>query len=134
MNLYKPLSIVKIILWIGILMVDYTTINIYEDPTIAIGLGLLWSFLLSRGACFFCCLGIQKVFKKTLQTEEEIKKNYYLSLFFAFYCVFNIIVLLYGNRNKIRGVVLLVIFILLQHVVLSDKGKHEQWKGTKIWA
>jgi len=66
------------------------------------------------------------VFKKTLQTEEEIKKNYYLSLFFAFYCVFNIIVLLYGNRNKIRGVVLLVIFILLQHVVLSDKGKHEQ--------
>lgn len=121
MLFYKPLSLLKILLWLGIILIDYKTINIYEDPAIAIGLGLLWCFLFARWWCFFCCLWIQKIFKKTLQTEDEIKNNYVLSLLFAFYCVFNLIILLYGKWNKIWGILLLIIFIWLQHFILSDK-------------
>jgi hypothetical protein len=41
MILYHIASTTKIILGIAIMLITYTSINIYEDPAIAIGLGFV---------------------------------------------------------------------------------------------
>ena len=41
MQLYNIASLGKFILGVLILVIDYTTINVYEDPTIGIGLAFL---------------------------------------------------------------------------------------------
>jgi hypothetical protein len=38
MNFYKLGSLIKIILGAAILLIDYTMINVFEDPLIGIGL------------------------------------------------------------------------------------------------
>ena len=38
MNFYKLGSLIKVILGLIILIVDYTMINVFEDPVIGIGL------------------------------------------------------------------------------------------------
>jgi hypothetical protein len=51
--MYKLASVIKILLGLFILIIDYTMINVFEDPLIGIGLGLVGTFVLSRGVSFF---------------------------------------------------------------------------------
>jgi len=41
MYLYHIASLAKFILGMGIMLITYTSINVYEDPVIGIGLGIL---------------------------------------------------------------------------------------------
>lgn len=41
MQLYHIASLTKFVLGALILIIDYTSINVYEDPAIGIGLGFL---------------------------------------------------------------------------------------------
>lgn len=41
MYLYHIASLIKLVLGIAIMAITYTSINVYEDPVVGIGLGIL---------------------------------------------------------------------------------------------
>lgn len=53
MRLYNIGALMKIILGLIIGVTLYATINVYEDPGIGIGLGLVAVLLISRGLSFY---------------------------------------------------------------------------------
>ncbi len=122
MYLYHIASLIKLILGLLIILITYTSINIYEDPIIGIWLGMLWLFIAARGASFYLFLGIQKLFRDISETRL-IKDSYKLSLLFGIYVLINALFLLLWYRSKILWLILLVGFIVLQVTLFSEQKK-----------
>lgn len=123
-SFYKYLSLVKLIVWLLILFVDYVAINVFEDPVVAIWILLVWCFLVARWASFFFFLFIQKTFRtKNFQSLAE-SDSYKLSLLFWMYTLLNIILIFLWHWSKTRGLILLCWFILLLYFLMMDSAKH----------
>lgn len=122
MYLYHIASLIKCILWLLILLITYTSINVYEDPIIGIGLFMLGIFIASWGASFYLFLGIQKRFHDLSQIRL-IKDSYKLSLLFGIYVLINALFLMLGYRTKFLWILLLVGFIALQITLFSEQKK-----------
>ena len=114
LNFYNTTAIVKIILWVSILLITYTSINVYEDPIVAISLWFLWVFILSRWISFFLFLFEQKLFHQLKSEENKKKDSYKLSLLFWIFCIINVLLILWSHRNKLIWIILLIVFILMQ--------------------
>jgi len=128
MYLYHIISGIKFILWIAIILIVYTSINIYEDPAIGIWLGFLWIFIASRGISFYLFIGIQN-FYRHIEKIRIIKDSYKLSLLFGIYILINILLLFLEYRNKYIGIVWLIGFIFLQIALFSESSKkNEDWR------
>lgn len=112
-RVYYIASIIKAIIWILITVFTYTSINVYEDTAIAIILWFVWIFILARWVSFFLFLWWHRLFSKQ-STEQQTRDSYRLSLLFWIYCLINILLLIWGYRNKIRWILILIWFILLQ--------------------
>lgn len=113
-NLYNISSLTKIILWAVILLITYTSINVYEDPIIALSLWFLWIFILSRWISFFLFLFEQRLFHQLKSEENITKDSYKLSLLFWIFCMINVLLILWSHRNKLIWIILLIVFILMQ--------------------
>lgn len=123
-NFYKYLSLIKLIVGLIILFVDYVAINVFEDPLVAIGILLVWSFLVARWASFFFFMLVQKIFKnKNIQNSPE-SESYKLSFLFWMYAMLNIILILMWNWSKMRGLIILWLFILLLYFLMVDSSKN----------
>ena len=123
-SFYKYLSLIKLIVWLLILFIDYVAINVFEDPLVAIWILLIWCFLVARGASFFVFLFIQKTFRnKNLEWVAE-SDSYKLSLLFWIYSLINIILIFLGHWSKLRWLILLCWFIVLLYFLLVDSAKH----------
>ena len=123
-NFYKYLSLIKLIVGLLILFIDYVAINVFEDPFVAIWILLTWSFLAARWASFFFFLFMQKVFKnKDIQKSPE-SESYKLSFLFGMYALINIILILMWNWSKMRWLILLWVFILLLYFLMMDSSKN----------
>lgn len=123
-SFYKYLSLIKLIVWLLILIVDYVAINVFEDPVVAIWILLVWCFLVARWASFFFFLFVQKTFRtKSLQWLLE-SDSYKLSLLFWMYTLLNIILIFLWHWSKTRGLILLCGFILLLYFLMMDSAKH----------
>ncbi len=122
LKFYYFASIAKLILWLFIVLITYTSINIYEDPVIAISLWFIWVFIWIRWISFFLFLRWQKIFRKT-KTYRIIKDSYKLSLLFGIYCVINILLLMLWSWNKFWWFILLWWFILIQILLLENKNE-----------
>lgn len=120
-NLYRITSIVKIILWITVLFVTYTSINIYEDPVIALSLWFLWIFILAWWLSFFWFLFWQRLFHKLKSDDDAIKDSYKLSLLFWFFCIINALLLVMSRWNKLTWLIILVAFIFIQIFLFEKK-------------
>ena len=123
-DFYKYLSLIKLVVWLIILFVDYVAINVFEDPIIAIWILLAWCFLVFWGASFFFFLSTQKLFKDKKIQESYAPESYKLSFLFWMYSLLNIILILLWHRNKIRWLVLLWWFILLLYFLMLDNSKN----------
>ena len=127
-NLYYTTAIIKIVLWIVVLLITYTSINVYEDPVIALSLWFLWVFILAWWASFFLFLLWQKLFHKLKSDDDAIKDSYKLSLLFWFFCIINALLLLMSRRNKSVGLIILIVFIFIQIFLFEKKdGKPSNW-------
>lgn len=123
-NFYKYLSLIKLVVGLIILFIDYAAINVFEDPLIAIWILLVGVFLVSRWASFFFFLFIQKIFRnKKIQNSPE-SESYKLSFLFGMYAMINIILILLWHWNKLRGLVILWGFILLLYFLMMDSSKN----------
>ena len=123
-NFYKYLSLIKLVVGLIILFVDYVAINVFEDPFVAIWILLIGSFFVARGASFFFFLFTQKVFKnKKIQNSPE-SESYKLSFLFGMYALINIILILMWNWSKMRGLIILWVFILLLYFLMVDNSKN----------
>lgn len=123
-NFYKYLSLIKLVVGLLILFVDYAAINVFEDPFVAIWILLVWSFLVARWASFFFFLFTQKLFKnKKIQNSPE-SESYKLSYLFGMYALINIILILMWNWSKMRGLIILWAFILLLYFLMMDSSKN----------
>jgi len=120
MNFYKIGSLIKIFLGAIILLLDYTMINVFEDPLIGIGLGLVGIFMLSRGVSFFIFFYAQELFRKIEYKERNLKDSYKLSFLFGLYSLINVLLLLLGNWNKWVGLLLLIGFFILQYFLFLE--------------
>ena len=118
-NFYKYLSLIKLIVWVLILFIDYVAINVFEDPVIAIWIMLIWCFLVAWWASFFFFQVTQKYLVKKNNTSFELE-SYRLSFLFGMYALLNIILILLWHRNKIWWLILLGVFIFLLYVLLLD--------------
>jgi O-antigen/teichoic acid export membrane protein len=123
MQLYHIAALSKFVLWVLILIVDYTSINVYEDPTIGIALWFLWLFIAAWGASFYLFLWIQKWYRHVDQLRL-IKDSYKLSLLFGIFVILNVLLLLLWYRNKFLWIGLLVWFVALQISLFSDPKTH----------
>ena len=123
-SFYKYLSLIKLIVWLLILFVDYVAINVFEDPVVAIGILLVWCFLVARWASFFFFLFIQKTIKiKNFQWIVE-SDSYKLSLLFWMYTLLNVILIFLWHWSKKRWIILLIWFIVLLYFLMMDTIKH----------
>ena len=123
-DFYKYLSLIKLIVGLIILFIDYVAINVFEDPFVAIWVLLVWFFLVTRWASFFFFLFTQKVFKnKKIQNSPEAE-SYKLSFLFWMYALINIILILMWNWSKMRGLIILWAFILLLYFLMMDSSKN----------
>ena len=123
-NFYKYLSLIKLIVWLLILFVDYVAINVFEDPFVAIGILLVWAFLVARWASFFFFLFTQNIIKnKNIQWNIE-SESYKLSFLFGMYALLNVILIFLWHRSKLWWLILLFGFILLLYFLLVDSSKH----------
>ena len=123
-SFYKYLSLIKLIVWLLILIVDYVAINVFEDPVVAIWILLVWCFLVARWASFFFFLFVQKTFRtRNFQWLLE-SDSYKLSLLFWMYTLLNIILIFLWHWNKTRGLILLCGFILLLYFLMMDSSKN----------
>ena len=123
-NFYKYLSLIKLVVGLIILFVDYVAINVFEDPFVAIWILLVGSFFVARGASFFFFLFTQRVFKnKKIQSSPE-SESYKLSFLFWMYALINIILILMWNWSKMRGLIILWAFILLLYFLMMDSSKN----------
>ncbi len=128
-NIYQLLSAIKCTLGLVILMITYTSINVYEDPAIAIGLSFLGIFIAARWASFFLFLLIQKAYRKHLDHLTIVKESYKLSLIFGIYIIINYLLILLGRRNKFIGALFLGLFIWLEITLCSEIAPHhDTWK------
>jgi len=123
LRFYYIASIIKLILWLTIIIITYTSINIYEDPIIGISLWFIGSFIFIRWLSFFLFLRWQKLFRQKTQ-ERIIKDSYKLSLLFGIYSIINILLLILWSWTKIFWAILLAWFILI-HILLLER-QHEQ--------
>ena len=123
-NFYKYLSLIKLIVGLLILFIDYAAVNVFEDPFVAIWILLVWSFLVSRWASFFFFVFMQKAFKnKKIQNSPE-SESYKLSLLFWMYALINIILILMWHWSKMRWLIILWAFILLLYFLMMDSLKN----------
>ncbi len=120
MQLYYIASLSKFVLGVLILIMDYTSINVYEDPAIGIGLWFLWLFIAAWGGSFFLFYRIQKLYRH-VEKVQLVKDSYKLSLLFGIFVILNVLLLLLGYWNKWLGIVLLGWFIALQVTLFSGK-------------
>ncbi len=126
-NIYHRLSALKCLLGAWILTLTYTSINVYEDPAVAIGLSFLWIFIIARWASFFLFFLLQKQYRKQLDQITIVKESYKLSLLFGIYIIINYLLILLGRRNKFIGIILLWWFIWLEvSLGFELPNKHEQ--------
>lgn len=123
-DFYKYLSLIKLIVWVILLLVDYFAINVFEDPIIAIWIVLIGSFFISRWASYFFFFYIQKFFRKNLNHENFEAESYKLSLLFWMYSLVNILLILLWHWNKVWWLVLLGGFVLLLYFLMMDSLKH----------
>ena len=123
-NFYKYLSLIKLVVGLLILFIDYAAINVFEDPFVAIWILLVWSFLVARWASFFFFLFTQKVFKNRKIQNSPESESYKLSFLFWMYALINIILILMWNWSKMRGLVILWAFILLLYFLMMDNSKN----------
>ena len=121
LRLYHTTAIIKIILWIAVLLITYTSINVYEDPIIALSLGFLWIFILAWWLSFFLFLLWQRLFHKLKSDEDATKDSYKLSLLFWFFCIINVLLLVMSRWNKTIWLIILVVFILIQIFLFEKK-------------
>lgn len=121
MSFYKIASITKLILWILILFLVYSYINVYEDPTIWLSLGFLWLFISLRWLSFFIFILAQNLINNKKSQERITKDSYKLSLLFGIYAIINVLLIILWTRNKILWIVLLVWFVLIQILLFSEK-------------
>ncbi|MCX6822751.1 MAG: hypothetical protein NTX91_01985 [candidate division SR1 bacterium] len=120
MQLYYIASLSKFVLGVLILIMDYTSINVYEDPAIGIGLGFLGLFIAAWGGSFFLFYRIQKLYRH-IEKGQLVKDSYKLSLLFGIFVILNVLLLLLGYWNKWLGIVLLGGFVALQVTLFSGK-------------
>jgi len=125
-SFYKYLSLIKLIVGLLILFIDYAAINVFEDPFVAIWILLVWSFLVARGASFFFFLFTQNIFKNKKNQNSPESESYKLSFLFGMYAILNIILIFLWHWNKTRGLILLWWFILLLYLLMIDSAKHER--------
>lgn len=119
MKLYYIISGIKAVLGLFILIILYNYINVYQDPVVGIALWFLWSFIFFWWISFFVFLWIQKLFRQ--QAEDRIiKDSYKLSLLFGIFALLNIGLILLEKRSKVLWLVLLVLFIALHIMLLSE--------------
>ncbi len=122
MYLYHIASLTKFVLGVGIMLITYTSVNVYEDPVVGIWLGILWLFIAARWASFYLFLVLQKFFRE-LPQDRLIKDSYKLSLLFGIYVLINALFLLLWYRSKFLWIILLVGFIILQVTLFSEQKK-----------
>lgn len=125
MYLYHLASAIKFILWIAVIIITYTSINVYEDPIIGIALAFLWIFIAAWGGSFYLFLGIQKLYQQKKDIISIYKDSYKLSLLFGIYMIINFLLIVLGWRNKFIGILLLGWFVRI-HISLFWKDQvHE---------
>ena len=123
-DFYKYLSLIKLVVGLIILFVDYAAINVFEDPLVAIWILLVGSFLVARWASFFFFMFTQKLFRnKKFQSSPE-SESYKLSFLFGMYALINIILILMWHRSKMWGLIILWWFILLLYFLMMDSSKN----------
>jgi len=123
-NFYKYLSLIKLVVGLLILFIDYAAINVFEDPFVAIWILLVGSFLVARWASFFFFLFIQKAFKNKNTQNSPESESYKLSFLFWMYSLINIILILMWNWSKMWGLIILWWFILLLYFLMMDNSKN----------
>lgn len=123
-SFYKYLSLIKLVVWLLILFVDYSAINVFEDPIFAIWIFLVWSFFVAWGASFFFFYWSQKILPKTKSSDMIEADSYRLSFLFWMYSLLNIVLIFAWHWNKTRWLILLLGFIFLLYILLLDKKKN----------
>ena len=123
-SFYKYLSLIKLIVWLLILFIDYVAINVFEDPVVAIWIFLVWGFLFAWWASFFLFVFVQKALKKQNVEWSIESDSYKLSLLFWMYALLNIVLIFLWYWSKLRWLIILWAFLLLLYLLLLDSNKN----------
>lgn len=128
MYLYHLASAIKLALGVSIIIITYTSINVYEDPVIGIALAFLGIFIAARWWSFYIFWWIQKLYKNKKDILLIAKDSYKLSLLFGIYMVINFLLIILGWRNKFIGILLLWWFVRIYISLFLNTERNDQDK------
>lgn len=128
MHLYNIASAIKLALGIAIIIITYTSINIYEDPVIGIALAFLGIFIASRWWSFYLFWWIQKLYQNNKWALLIAKDSYKLSLLFGIYMIINFLLIVLWWRNKFLGILLLWSFVRMYISLFLNTEKNDKNK------
>lgn len=120
-GLYTNASLVKLLIWGLVLVLTLLTLNVKEDPEVALSFLLIWVFVFSRGLSYFLFYGWELLILLWVSQEKMQKDAYKASFLFGLYALINVLLLIGGWRNKGVGIILFFIFIALQAFLFTPK-------------
>lgn len=124
-NLYTGASLLKLAIGILIVMLTLWTLNVKEDPEIALSFLLVGIFILAWGLAYFLFYGLELLFLLKVAQEKMQKDAYKASFLFGLYALINVLLLIGKFWNKWLGLLLLAGFIALQVILFINDNQEK---------
>jgi len=109
MKTYSIWALFKCIIGAAIIWLVYTYVNVYQQPLLGIGFGLLGVFLTGRGLSYFLFLGMYKL--TDYAWYKQISLSYKLSLFFGIYLLLNLALMINDQWTQTLGIAMIFFFL-----------------------
>ena len=118
--IYVIASLIKLIFWIILLIIDFSLISPKDDMAIALTLGLIGIFLVLRWWSYFLFFWSQRLFTTKVSNERMQKDAYKTSFLFWLFCLVNVLLLIAELRSKRIWIICLLLFIIMQYAIFTD--------------
>lgn len=119
-GIYAVASLIKLIFWIILLIIDFSLISPKDDMAIALVLGLIWVFLILWWASYFIFYRAQWLVTTKTSKERMQRDAYKTSFLFWLFCLVNVLLLVAELWSKWIGIICLLLFVAMQYAIFTD--------------
>ena len=120
-GIYTNVSLLKLFIGALILILTLLTLNVKEDPEIALSFFLVGFFVFCWGVSYFVFYAWEILILLGVSSEKMKKDAYKASFLFGLYALTNVLLLIGGWWTKPLGILLFLWFVALQVFLFIPK-------------
>lgn len=126
LGIYTWASLAKLLIGAFVLILTLFTLNVKEDPEVALSFLLVGIFVFSRWGSYFLFYAWELLILLGISQEKMQKDAYKASFLFGLYSLINVLLLVGGWWNKLVGICFFIVFFILQVFLFIPK-------SLKLW-